>query len=453
MSGSDYKIKDKGDYVLTNYRIPTRRAVMWLGQTCNINCYFCYFSARIADKNHPEHAFMSLEKAKEICRMFREEYDLNSIDIQGGEPTIYPQIFELLDYCNEIGLKPTLITNLIALNNYKYCENFKTHGIYDFLASIQAIGDVYDRIVDVKDGFKRQLQALDNVQKLGIPLRFNTVLSNEAIPQLKEIAELTVKYNARAINFLGYNNSGDQSRVREKTKVPQYREIAQILEPLIDYLEDNDVEVNIRFLPFCVFKPKYRKNIQNQKQKVYDLHEWENSSRIWIDAAHQRQAQKKVDKLPHLSLAMNQFRLRSVQLGRIFQNLINPKQDPATPRPLSYQKKIDQMMEGYKPIFSEKLGQVDGFSKVDYYYMEYNDHHNDLVHVNKCKQCDVYPICDGVYCDFVKYFGDSEITPIKDFGKRIYDPRIYINEQMKVVEREEFSWALPEKNCSIDTGV
>jgi len=447
MSDQNYKIKEKENYCLTNYRTPTRRGVMWLGQTCNMSCYFCYFAARIADKTHPEHAFMSLEKAKEICRIFREEYDFNSIDIQGGEPTIYKGIFELIDYCNEIGLKPTLITNLIALNNYKFCKKFKDHNVYDFLISLQAIGDVYDKIVDLKDGFKRQMEALDNIQKLGIPIRVNTVLSNEAVPQLKEICDIAVKYKARVVNFLGYNPTGDQDKTREESKVPHYKQIVQILEPLIDYLEDNDIEVNIRFFPYCVFSPKYRKNAQNQKQKVFDLHEWEVSSRIWIDADNQRREKEKLDKRPNLQSAMDRYRLRNFRVDSIVKNIVTKKNDKEFSEPLPYQGKLDQMMKDYKPNFNDTLGHVEDLSKVDHYYMEMLNHVNYLSYSNKCKGCDVRPICDGIYSDFLKYFGDGGIEPIKNFGQKIYDPRVYIKDQMKVVEKEESSWALPSSSC------
>ena len=103
------------EYVKTNRRVLTRRGVMWLGQTCNQRCYFCYFASRIMDPHHPEHAFMDLDKAKAICRTLREFYGNTAIDIQGGEPTIYPHIFDLISYCREIGLYPTLITNGLVL--------------------------------------------------------------------------------------------------------------------------------------------------------------------------------------------------------------------------------------------------------------------------------------------------------------------------------------------------
>ena len=55
----------------TRKRTLSRRGVMWLCQTCNLRCYFCYFLNRIEDTDHPEHSFMTLEKAKKIAHTLR----------------------------------------------------------------------------------------------------------------------------------------------------------------------------------------------------------------------------------------------------------------------------------------------------------------------------------------------------------------------------------------------
>ena len=94
---------EQAGYVWTRKRVLSKRAVMWLGQTCNQRCYFCYFIDRILDHKHPEHAFMSLEKAKQITSTLRYLYDCRAIDIQGGEPTVYKDIFELIGHCRQIG--------------------------------------------------------------------------------------------------------------------------------------------------------------------------------------------------------------------------------------------------------------------------------------------------------------------------------------------------------------
>src|SRR5207248_967883 len=106
----------------TRNRTITRRGVLWLGQTCNLRCYFCYFLDRIESREHPEHPFMSLDKAKEICKTLVDVYGNNAIDIQGGEPTIWYAILDLVRYCHEIGLEPTLITNALVLENLHKCK-------------------------------------------------------------------------------------------------------------------------------------------------------------------------------------------------------------------------------------------------------------------------------------------------------------------------------------------
>src|SRR5262249_21625631 len=44
----------KPAYVASTARKITRRGILWLGQTCNLRCHFCYFLDRIEDEHHPE---------------------------------------------------------------------------------------------------------------------------------------------------------------------------------------------------------------------------------------------------------------------------------------------------------------------------------------------------------------------------------------------------------------
>ncbi len=46
--------RPRDGYFQTRDKLLTRRAVLWLGQTCNIRCHFCYFLDRIENKEHPE---------------------------------------------------------------------------------------------------------------------------------------------------------------------------------------------------------------------------------------------------------------------------------------------------------------------------------------------------------------------------------------------------------------
>jgi len=142
----------------TAQRVITRRGVLWLGQTCNIRCHFCYFLDRIKASGHPEHPFMSLGKAKQICWHVRYYYENDSIDIQGGEPLLFNGIYDLARFCHEIGLHPTLITNGILLTKREICVKLKESGVRDLLISVHALGEVYDTIVGTPGASVKQME-------------------------------------------------------------------------------------------------------------------------------------------------------------------------------------------------------------------------------------------------------------------------------------------------------
>lgn len=534
---------DKGDYKLTNYRVPCKRASIWIGQTCNIRCKFCYYVDIIADKDDPEHDFLPIDKLKTICKTLVDKYGNNAVDIEGGEPTIYKDIFEMMDYCNEIGLKPTLITNAVALSQKDFCKKFKDHGVYDFLVSVHALGDVYDEIVRLPGASKRQQQALENMQELGIPFRFNTVLTTEVLPQLMDVAKLAVKTGARAVNFIAYNPFNDQKTdgKRNEENIPKYKEVKECLTPVIDYLEENEIEVNLRYLPFCVYEDRHKKNIQDFQQRNWDLHEWEGAGEAWTRKTEQRSAhtplsepveffeiihksrdayrvfdsknkfiyvinslKEKIKETTNVAIYGNtdiaaevaetiknneelkgKITIKSIISTKKFVtnsttngypwndedwlkendvdfiiitsiSAIGQIKDTITAMGLEdkiitmFDYRVGKQLEGsnyIKDYYREELGHVENFSDMEYAYKEFRVQcaAGNYLKGEKCEKCSISPICDGFHKDYAKIFGFKEATSIViDNGKKIYDPRYYLNDQLKVVEKQDYDWALPE---------
>jgi hypothetical protein len=60
----------------------------------------------------------------------------------------------------------------------------------------------------------------------------------------------------------------------------------------------------------------------------------------------------------------------------------------------------------------------------------------------QCVACDITGVCDGFHRDYAEIVGFDEASSITE-GKRILDPRHYMRSQIKVVEMEEYGWALP----------
>ncbi|NIA14976.1 MAG: radical SAM protein [Nitrospiraceae bacterium] len=411
----------------TTKRVLTRRGVMWLGQTCNLRCYFCYFASRIADSKHPEHAFMALEKAKQICHTLRHTYGNTAIDIQGGEPTIYPQILELVSYCRDIGLYPTLITNGLALIKPGVVEGYRDAGVRDFLVSLHGIGDIHDQVVGVRGAYDKIIAAIGRMRETGVPLRFNCTMSKPVIPVLPEIARKAIEYGAYGVNYIAFNPFGDQeSGTRTHENVAKYSEIKPILAEAIDMLEEAGIETNVRYLPLCMAEPRHRKNFYNYQQLSYDTHEWDYQSWLWTMMAPQMM--KPSGLVPSFRLGVGARKVYScngVAVVDMFQrNPVKLGLKFIAQRNLA---RLQQLFRGKEALYREEA-RVRASKDCNYRYHD------------ACQRCAAQDICDGFHGDYADFFGTDEAVPITDI-QPTHDPKFFIREQEKAVELEDESWA------------
>lgn len=425
---ADASVSTNGACVKTKKRVLNRRGVLWLGQTCNLRCYFCYFLNRIDDASHPEHSFMTLEKAKEICHTLRYFYGDTAIDIQGGEPTIHPDILELIRYCAEIGLYPTLITNGLVLAKKEKLQEFKDAGVRDFLVSLHGIDDVHDEVVCRKGSYVKIIKAIENMAELGVPFRFNCTMSKPVVPLLPEIARKAVQYDARAVNFIAFNPFEDQETgIRTHDNVSSYSEIKKTLTEAMDILDAADIECNVRYMPICIGEERHRKNFYNFQQLPYDHHEWNYESWMWTGMQPQRMKES----------ALN----TPYRLGRLARRLYVSDAHALIEKEAQQPLKARLMYAGQRA--TAQLGAL-VLGKEYWYRREARlratqDLHYE--HHEKCEECALRNICDGFHGDYANFHGTDEADPIRDIPLAD-DPLFYIRDQEKMVEEEDKAWAL-----------
>ncbi|MBI4560027.1 MAG: radical SAM protein [Candidatus Hydrogenedentes bacterium] len=412
----------------TKKRTLSRRAVMWLGQTCNLRCYFCYFLNRITNVQHPEHEFMTFEKAKEICKTLRQFYGCTSIDIQGGEPTIFPEILDLIAYCREIGLYPTLITNGLHLAQPGVLEQFRDAGIRDFLVSFHGIGAIHDQVVGRTGAYQKIETAVGRMRDLGIPFRFNCTMSKPVAPILPDIARKAIEYGAAAVNYIAFNPFEDQEAgIRTHDNVPRYSDIKPKLTEAMDLLEEAGIEVNVRYLPLCMAEERHRKNFYNFQQLSYDHHEWDYQSWLWTGLQPQRMRGGTTS--PVYRLGTHARQISWIQPKVLFERL--EKRPIKTRLFFAYQRiraRFEQMLRGRNVLYrNEAMERAD----LDLHY-EYHA---------ACESCAMRRICDGFHGDYAQLFGTAEAAPITNVPLT-NDPLFYIRHQEKVVEEEDKAWAL-----------
>lgn len=59
---------------------------------------------------------LDVETVKKTLKVLKYEFGLSTVVFSGGDPILYKNLFEVLDYCNELDIKFSLITTLITRN-------------------------------------------------------------------------------------------------------------------------------------------------------------------------------------------------------------------------------------------------------------------------------------------------------------------------------------------------
>ena len=84
---------------------------------CNQRCVYCMEGDRVT----PGYSRLSLAQVKRNLRILKEEKNINTINIMGGEFTLRPDALPILDYIKNLGINTIIITtNLSRFADYDF---------------------------------------------------------------------------------------------------------------------------------------------------------------------------------------------------------------------------------------------------------------------------------------------------------------------------------------------
>lgn len=249
---------------------PTRRIMIDVGRKCNMNCLMCYYS-HLGDLRLQKWAnYNDLIKIIDQGKSIGCDY----IEATGGEPTLYPEITNLVKYALTHGMKMCVITN--ATTGSDKALALKYSGIDDFLISWHGSEKVHDLICQMPGARKKQYEFINTLKTNNMSFRFNCVMSKFNESEIMHIAQEMAYHKPRIVNFIHINPHHGCWADKEKTLniLPDINVIEPKLNKAIEYLESKGIGVNVRYYPMCRISEKYRRCICNVLHVSYDPYEW-----------------------------------------------------------------------------------------------------------------------------------------------------------------------------------
>ena len=146
---------------------------------CNLACSGC---GRIREYSDTIQQMMTLEE----CFQSVDECPAPVVTITGGEPFLYPHIFDLIEGILQRGKHIYLCTNGLLLE--KVLDKMKPHPNFTLNVHMDGQEETHDRILEQKGAFKAAIEGIKKAKKLGFRLCTNTTIFKET--DLSEINNL-----------------------------------------------------------------------------------------------------------------------------------------------------------------------------------------------------------------------------------------------------------------------
>ncbi|MGA2733871.1 MAG: radical SAM protein [Syntrophobacteraceae bacterium] len=275
--------------------IPTRRAVIDINRACNAKCRMCYYTYEQSDWSKP------LEEVQKELRASLERGN-TSVDFTGGEPTIYPQMAEVIRYAESIGLHTCIITNGLAFEKVK---KLAEAGCTEWLLSIHGFEEQQDRVLNVPGAWDKMDRTARFLNESGCFVRVNCTLIRH---NFKDLPKLAAYYDRevgpRIVNFINFNPHYEWGRHEQPEIVKRLNEVqvcasevAPWLKQALDYLNERKYWVNVRYFPLCLLKG-YEHHVCNNPQVMFDPYEWDygvcpKTAEVYLE--HGREFQRRIN--------------------------------------------------------------------------------------------------------------------------------------------------------------
>lgn len=343
----------------------TKRVKIVTGLKCNIKCVFCYYRDNLDAPNRTVADILA-----DVSYAYRN--GVREIDFSGGEPTVHPDLPELIASAKQLGMERIcIITNGWRLAEPGYFQELKTAGLDEALFSVHgSSAEVHDQLTAVPGSFERISRAMKNALDLGVVVRTNTVVNRINLDDLLEISRFVAAHLPAQVNFITVNDWCYAKHLVDALMV-RYSDMAPRLQEACDFLEPKTPAVNVRYIPFC-FMQGYERFVCNHPQVMYDPYEWVPRVRARLEEG--------TSLWRYLGIIGYGLFLcgAGLKLGR-----------------LSLVDTLDESV-------------VSGLRR--WFYTKRFD----------CKECKYAELCDGVEKTYDSEFGLDELTP--HFGKHLTNP-------------------------------
>lgn len=213
---------------------------------CNQNCLHC--STREIFRNLDFSLKSTLKRVHQIG---------NLITLTGGEPTLSPNLFKIIDFAKKRGKAVELQTNGVTLSYFNLAKKLFLAGVNLFNVNLPSCREkLSDRITRTPGFYKKRIKGVKNLEKLGANIRLTHLINSLTYEDLPEFADW-VSGNFTSIKYIQFSFIKIFASDRETPYpvpsylVPRYEEVEPCLISALEKCNKYKIDFVIDHIPPC----------------------------------------------------------------------------------------------------------------------------------------------------------------------------------------------------------
>jgi putative heme d1 biosynthesis radical SAM protein NirJ1 len=208
--------------------------VVWnTTKTCNLSCTHCYSDSE--NKNYKGE--LTTEEAKEFINNLAN-FNVPVLLFSGGEPLLRKDIFQLVKYAADKGIRPTISTNGTIITS-EVARRLKSLGVGYVGISLDGMPETNDKFRGQEGAFKKAINGIHNCLKVGQKVGLRFTINCHNYQDLDNIFDLIKEENIPRACFYHLVYSGRGSKmIKEDISSAKKRMIMDlIIKRTLDFQE------------------------------------------------------------------------------------------------------------------------------------------------------------------------------------------------------------------------
>lgn len=255
----------------------------WLtiNRACNLRCHWCY----AASVNHGKKGQMTLETVERALRLF-QSLSVRRVILIGGEPTIHPDFFAIINALKQATLGVMVVTNGVAFADKAFLDEAVASGISGVTTSLKATNQVDYIARTGTDAYTSVIKTIQNLESLkataGLSHKLSYTVCTTDQADIKRLADSVKEAGSPSLSL-------DMIRPAIKCSSstltgPKPAELATFFPIIHRILERTGIDYSIKVsIPFCLFPEGFIAELVQKQRIVSGCQLLQNGSGVIID--------------------------------------------------------------------------------------------------------------------------------------------------------------------------